>query len=226
MEDRFKTSSQIFDHFFLHRFSNEDRWNFIEDFFLGESKDDLLESYPGGERNHIDIMNYVIEHANTVDTIVSNNTTSDIHIFHPQEGRLYNNDDLLTIEGVTTTVGKWIVKDPMALDKIRREYDLKMPTDAFGTLQSKLRCHHFPYYRDVQGLNLIIEFPGYEKQVKASVPYNQDPIKFYKWWRKNEDKVTLSKADKYKLFLNVENQSSKPVLQKKHKAWLENSKGI
>jgi ATP-dependent DNA helicase RecQ len=54
--ERHYLSNQIFDHFFLRSFSNLERWNFIEDFFLGSDVDSLLENYKGGEANNIDII--------------------------------------------------------------------------------------------------------------------------------------------------------------------------
>lgn len=54
--ERHYLSNQIFDHFFLRSFSNIERWNFIEDFFLGSDVDSLLENYKGGEANNIDII--------------------------------------------------------------------------------------------------------------------------------------------------------------------------
>ncbi|NTV66387.1 MAG: ATP-dependent DNA helicase RecQ [Chlorobaculum sp.] len=49
-------SNQIYDHFFLRSFTNAERWNFIEDFFLGADVDTILEKYKGGEANNIDII--------------------------------------------------------------------------------------------------------------------------------------------------------------------------
>ncbi len=54
--ERHYLSNQIFDHFFLRSFSNTDRWEFIEDFFLGSDVDTLLEKYKGGEANNVDII--------------------------------------------------------------------------------------------------------------------------------------------------------------------------
>lgn len=54
--DRHNLSNQIFDHFFLRDFSNSERWNLIEDFFLGLDVDHLLDKYKGGEAKNIDII--------------------------------------------------------------------------------------------------------------------------------------------------------------------------
>ena len=57
--ERHDLSNQIFDHFFLRSFSNAERWDFIEDFFLGSDVDSLLEKYKGGVANNIDIIEYL-----------------------------------------------------------------------------------------------------------------------------------------------------------------------
>ena len=54
--ERHYLSNQIFDHFFLRSFTNSERWNFIEDFFLGSDVDILLDKYKGGESNNVDII--------------------------------------------------------------------------------------------------------------------------------------------------------------------------
>ena len=54
--ERHKLSNQIFDHFFLRSFTNKERWNFIEDFFLGSDVDELLEKYKGGDSCVVDIV--------------------------------------------------------------------------------------------------------------------------------------------------------------------------
>ena len=45
-------------YFFTHAYSNEERWNFIEDFFLGENNEELIRRYPGREIKRVDDRNY------------------------------------------------------------------------------------------------------------------------------------------------------------------------
>ena len=61
-----------------------------------------------------------------------------------------------------------------------------------------------------------IEFKGYESKVPALVPYSNDPVGFYKWWKKTEntDKVTLSKAETIKLLIKVYQMEPKVLLAK------------
>jgi hypothetical protein len=219
IERRHKSSSDIFDHFFLHSFENEDRWNFIEDFFLGESNDELFAKYPGGERNHIDIVSYVKSHMGESYQESSksmNKGKNGISTFEPKEGKKYYSNDLLTIDGLTRRVGKWLIEAPMELDKVRRKFNLSIDKEIYTVLMSKLRNYHFPYYRDSVGLKLKIEFPGYDQPVMASVPYQNEPVKFYTWWRKNEDKVAMSKKELIELLIKV-NEMNPNALVKKHR---------
>lgn len=219
IEKRHKSSSDIFDHFFLHSFENEDRWSFIEDFFLGESNDELFAKYPGGERNHINIVSYVKNHMGDIQGAFSaskKKCKNGIRTFAPKEGKKYYSNDMLTIDGQTRRVGKWLIEDPIELDKVRRKYNLSIEKEIFTVLMSKLRNYHFPYYRDSIGLKLKIEFPGYNQPVMAGIPYKDSPIKFYTWWRKNEDKVAMSKKELIELLIKV-NKENPNALIKKHR---------
>ena len=55
--NKFDVSSRLFDYFFLSSMSNEERWDFIEDFFLGTDIDNLIVNHPieTGE-NDVDIV--------------------------------------------------------------------------------------------------------------------------------------------------------------------------
>ena len=227
IEKRHRSSSEIFDHFFLHSFDNEDRWNFIEDYFLGDSNDELFEKYPGGERNHIDIVSYVRNHMGDLISSSENakGGTKAISTFAPQEGRKYMTNDLITIDGQTKRVGKWLIDNPMELDKTRRKYKLSFDKEIFTVLMSKLRTYHFPYYRDVMGLKLQIEFPDYDRPVPASLPYQDAPLKFYKWWRKNEDRIAMTKQEIIELLIKV-NTINPNALIKKHRDVLSKLKKI
>ena len=78
---------------------------------------------------------------------------------------------------------------------------------------SKLQNKFFEYYRDFMGLNLIIDFPKYDKRVMASVPYNDDPVAFYSWWKNNHNKITLTKNEQIALFLAVERINPNKLLK-------------
>ena len=213
-------SHQIFDHFFLRSFSNDERWNFIEDFFLGLDIDDLLENYQGTEGNNIDIIEYLKNNANRLDNIdfIKQNANDNVHVFYAKADVFYNMNNLLTIdteEGTKTyKVSEWLAKDPVSFDKVKRKFDLKIHKEVFDILVSKLRQHK-EYFRDALGLKMRIKFKGFDTSVQAKIPYEIQPIDFYKWWCKNEDKVTLSKKEKVILFNKVRNENPK-ILLKRH----------
>ncbi len=62
--DRHYLSNRIFDHFFMNTFTNEERWNFIEDYFLGAEIDELIENHPGKKiKSEIDIIKFLEDNA-------------------------------------------------------------------------------------------------------------------------------------------------------------------
>lgn len=203
--ERHYLSNQIFDHFFLRSFTNIERWNFIEDFFLGTDVDSLIEKYKGGEANKIDIIEILKKKDLTPSDVHSkDDTDSNIHIFQPISDRFYNFNDLLTIENDglirTMKVTEWLSEDPVAFDKIRRTKNMKIRKEVFEILVSKIKAHFPDYANNVLGLKKRITFKGYDTQVTALIPYSNQPIEFYKWWCANENEVILSIVEKIKLF--------------------------
>ena len=217
---RFESSSEIFDHFFLHTMDNDTRWNFIEDYFLGAPNDELFHNYPGGAKSHMDIIEFIkgnVKDGNQTDNTSSLHTAP--NVFPPKVGDFYADDRMLTIDNRTMRVSKWITTDPMALHKAMVEYGLRIQTDSFKTLMSKLRSNHFAYYRDAMGLRIHIDdFNG----TMAKVIYEQDPVKFYRWWKKkdNINKVSMPKAQLIQLLLKVQELSPQSLL-KQHKDMLK-----
>ena len=114
-------------------------------------------------------------------------------------------------------IKKWLVEDPVSLHRTIVEYNIRIEKEDFKILINKLRLRHFNYYRDYMGLKLLIEFPGYQGLVTASAPYKDCPVKFYKWWKQNKDKIKMNKKEIIKLFLAVDAENPK-VLLKAHKA--------
>ena len=96
------------------------------------------------------------------------------------------------------------------------EYNIVIPKEYYKILMNRLQVSHKEYYRDIMGLKLYIDFKGYDSPVQASVVYSCEPVKFYKWWKANKDRVTLSKDEMLKLFLNVEKINPKTLI-KEHK---------
>lgn len=215
---RHSSSTELFDHFFLHAFDNVERWNFIEDFFLGASNDDLLDKYPGTEKGHIDIIKHLkLNHKHqTTEDNGHNDVNTILNIFTPVENDFYTNGRLLTIGEETKTTLNWVREDPVEFDKIRRKYSLRIEGATMSKLTKILQVEHFEYLRDLFGLRLRISFPGYDSEVEAKVVYDDDPVKFYKWWKKNMEKVYLTKKDMLLLFIRV-NDKEPSALLKAHK---------
>ena len=136
--------------------------------------------------------------------------------------KIYVSSDLLTLEceegPVTLKMSEWLQRDPVRIHKmVVKEKALKVDQmEVFNPLVSKLRRADYEYYRRITGLKMIIDFPGFSSEVEAKIPYDTDPIAFYKWWRKgkNEFKVYLSPAYQFKLFQKVLAMEPKVMLKK------------
>lgn len=136
--------------------------------------------------------------------------------------KIYLSTDDLTLdteEGQKTyRLGAWLNIDPVRIHKmIVREKTLKVDQyEVFNPLMSKLRHADPDYFKRIMGLDITIEFPGFSSDIKAKIPFENDPIAFYKWWRKgkHEDKVHLSKANCIRLFQKVALMEPKVMLKK------------
>jgi len=215
-----KTSSAIFDHFFTNVFTNAERWDYIEDFFLGMDYDELIVKYKATNRSNVDIVKVIESRAVSMaqGTATASSTTSSCVVFSPEDGAFYTSDRFLTIDGVTMKIAKWIEEDPVKLHKVLKAHEIKIPRDWYTVMMSKMRAKDPAYYRNVMGLYLPIEFPGYKEKIIASIPYKDLPLKFYNWWKKNEDVVYLSKLEIINLFNKVKELGGS--LQKKHEMML------
>ncbi len=206
--ERHNLSNQIFDHFFLRSFSNSERWDFVEDFFLGSDVDILLDKHKGGKKNNLDIIDFLSNNSTPVKAeAIELTEKNNIHIFHPNPESFYNSSSLLTIEnekGIRTMkTSEWLVEDPVSFHTIFRKHKLKIDKKIFEILVSKIKSDHFEHFRDSLGLDIRIEFKGYDIPVKASVPYIDKPVEFYKWWCENKEQVTLNFKEKLILFDKV-----------------------
>lgn len=48
---------------------------------------------------------------------------------------------------------------------------------------------------------------------KGAPAIGTDPVKFYKWWRKHTEEVTMNLSEKLKLFLAVERESPTALIK-------------
>ena len=136
--------------------------------------------------------------------------------------KVYFSSDMLTLDcdgtPVTLSITEWLHKDPVRIHRmIVKEKVLQVDQfEVFAPLVSKLRRADYEYYKRITGLKMIIDFPGYTSEIEARIPYDTDPIAFYKWWRKgkNEHRVYLSPASQFKLFQKVSKMEPKVMLKK------------
>ena len=206
--ERHHLSNQIFDHFFLRSFSNDERWDFVEDFFLGSDVDILLDKHKGGEANNLNIIEFLDNNSTPLKAEATElDEKNNIHIFHPNSESFYNSSSLLTIDnekGIRTMkISEWLVEDPVSFHTIFQKHKLKIDSKIFEILVSKLKANHFEHFRNSLGLNMRIDFKGYDTQVKASIPYADKPVEFYKWWCDNKGQVTMKFQEKLILFGKV-----------------------
>lgn len=145
-----------------------------------------------------------------------------MEVFELDSEKTYLSTDSLTLETadgpVTLMLGEWLNTDPVRIHRmIIKEKTLKVDQyEVFLPLVSKLRRADPDYYKRIMGLKLMIDFPGYSSSIEAKIPYDTDPVGFYKWWRKgkHEDKIYLSLGNTIRLFQKVSVMDPKVMLKK------------
>ena len=136
--------------------------------------------------------------------------------------KIYFSSDELTLETdegpQTLKLGVWLNTDPVRIHKmIVREKTLHVDSiEVLAPLVSKLRKSDPDYYKKFMGLQLVIDYPGYSAGIKAKIPFENDPVGFYRWWRKgkHEEKVYLSLGSQVMLFQKVALMDPKVMLKK------------
>ena len=136
--------------------------------------------------------------------------------------KIYLSSDELTLDTengpLTLKMGVWLNTDPVRIHKmIVREKVLQVDSiEVLTPLVSKLRNSDPEYYKKFMGLQLVIDYPGYSAGIKAKIPYENDPVGFYRWWRKgkHEEKVYLSRGYQILLFQKVSLMEPKVMLKK------------
>ena len=219
--ERHHLSNQIFDHFFLRSFSNDERWDFVEDFFLGSDVDVLLDKHKGGEANNLNIIEFLNNNSTPNNSPITEILEEiQTHIFFPNIKSFYNSTRLLTLEiedqKNTMKISDWIVKYPLIFHQALIKYELSITREDYDNLFIKLKKNHKEYYKKIIGLNMLIDLKNNNNLIKAVVPYKDSPVEFYKWWCENQDQVTMKFQEKLILFDKVFMQ--KPtVLKSEHR---------
>lgn len=137
-------------------------------------------------------------------------------------GKVYLSMDELTLDTEdgpkTMKMGVWINYDPVRIHRmVVREKTLQVDQfEVMAPLVSKLRKADPDYFRRIMGLKITVDFPGYDTGVVARIPFENDPVAFYKWWRKgkHENKVHLSLGNQIILFQKVAMMDPKMILKK------------
>lgn len=142
---------------------------------------------------------------------------------HPLDPeRVYFSEDYLTLDCEdgprTLRIGEWLNADPVRIHRmIIREKTLQVDQiEVYNPLVSKLRRADLDYYKRFMGLNVMIDFPGYSSDILAKIPFDTNPVGFYKWWRKgkHEGVVHLSTGNQLRLFQKVSMMEPKIMLKK------------
>lgn len=142
--------------------------------------------------------------------------------FPLDQEKVYYSTDFLTLdtpEGeVTLKLGAWLNEDPVRIHRmVVREKVLHVDEfEVLSPLVSKLRRADPDYFKRYMGLQLVIDYPGYSTGIKAKIPFENDPVGFYRWYRKlkHEDKVYLSIPNQIILFQKVAMMDRKVLLKK------------
>lgn len=216
--ERHDLSNKIFDHFFSKSFSNEERWSFIEEYFLGQDIDDLLNNFLGKDLKPVNIIEKLRE-KKVEPVAVDIQSSGSINIFQPSPNSYYKLDSLLTIETETEVktmkVSDWLVTNPVIFNELKLAVPFNIDSSVYDILMSKLKAYHPEYYKNLRGLKHVINFKGYDSPVHASVPFKDKPVEFYTWWIKNPGSVSLTFKEKIELFISV-NGKKRGVLKPEH----------
>jgi len=221
---RHKLSLDIFNHFFLRELNDEKRWDFIEDYFLGEEFDRLLKNYPGNEppSKPVDIVSLLPKESAMKLTEDSPLKDSQSLTFEPVAGQMYYADNILTLKvgekNETKKISIWIGENPLLLDTAMGTCQFRLDITSYKILQSKVA--QFPdYIKAKNGFNHKIKLLPSGPERPAKVHFEENPVGFYKWYIKNRDYLVLKKIDKIKILLKI-SDINPALLNKEDKKFL------
>ena len=133
--------------------------------------------------------------------------------------KIYYSMDELTLDTETgpqtMRVGAWLNADPVRIHRLIIK-DKVLQVNQLEVYMPLMSRADPDYYKKFMGLQLVIDYPGYSTGIKAKIPFENDPVGFYKWWRKgkHEDKVHLSLGNRVLLFQKVAMMEPKVMLKK------------
>jgi hypothetical protein len=222
-KDKHEISSELMSHFFTRYFTNEERWDFIEDFFLGSSLDELVSKYPGRDPKTIDLLEVL--GAKPVQKMDINELpdVANGQMTYPPRYGTYTFKDHLTIGEVTRTIKEWVDEDSLPLHKLVKDHTIYLDDVVYTRLMAAIERNHPDYYLKLLALRKMIKIPGYKEAAMAEVVMKDNPVKFYKWWSTHRDEVFIPAKDRIWLFDYVETHE-KGVLKKQDKDFLNRIK--
>lgn len=221
VENKFVTSYMLYDHFFTTDLTNEQRWNFLEDYFLGADVNKLVNDYPGDKIEEFDLIEALKnkEPNNFIDFQLVNN-----EVIQPNPNQKYYGNNLLSLKvsketHETKRLDAWVRENSIALYDEISNVGFKIESKYWSILYNNLVNNEPEYMKSKLWLDFPIEFAGDRTKVKAKVPYNAQPVKFYKWLFKDGDgtAVKLKLTDLIRLIEIVKQQKGLDYLIKKHR---------
>ena len=210
-KEKHKVSSEIMNYFFTHAYSNEERWNFIEDFFLGENNEELIRRYPGREIKRVDVVEVLKgKKVQKIDVSTVKGMTASGMTYPPRSGT-YNPKDHLTLEvvgqPVTYTIQGWIDNDPLTLHKAVKDRVIYVHAGSvYHRLMNVIEKDYPEYYTRLLGLRKTLKILGHREPAMAEVIMRKDPVKFYKWWVSHRSEVHIPLRDLVWLLDKVEKE--------------------
>lgn len=207
--EKHKVSTEIMEWFFTRQFTNQQRWDFIEDFFLGENNEELFRKYPGsGEIPTFDVTSVLAEVKAYVSDEKDQKASTVKSLEYPPRAGKYLPKDHLTIEvngeNVTKTISDWIEDAPLSLYPLISKKVIYVDSAlVYKRLMHRIEDNFPEAYNKILGMHRIINFPGVKDPIAAAAAAALNPVKFYRWWCKNRTAVYIPIGDKVKLFDKV-----------------------
>ena len=219
-KDKHEISSELMNHFFTRHFSNEERWNFIEDFFLGSSLDELVCKYPGKDPKSIDLLDELSKKPVQKMDINEHADVAHGKMTYPPRSGTYTFKDHLTIGEETRTIKGWVDEDSLTLYDLVKDHTVYLDAVVYTRLMGAIEKDHPDFYVKLLALRKMIQIPGYKEPTMAEVVMKENPIKFYKWWCAHREEVYIPTKDKIWLFDFVE-RKEKGLLKKQDKTYID-----
>ena len=147
-----------------------------------------------------------------------------VGLYYPEsKGEQYRMSSLLSFEyegeWITQSMYDWYMQDPIFLEEQRTAIGFYVTQASIKRIYHRLfnsvKKENLDYLKRKMGLRFLIEFQGYSDLVSARVPYEVDPVSFYRWWVRDKSKVHMSKVEQIVLFQKVY-LMDQSILQKGH----------